>query len=49
MTVIQNINNVSLSFPILYYLRPEILVGGMDVSRCILVLNTFISIHFCDK
>ena len=28
---------------LLYSLRPEILVRGMDESRCILVLNTSIS------
>ena len=33
----------------LYSLRPEILVGGMDVFRCILVLDTFIFMHFFDK
>ena len=32
-----------------YSLRPEILVIEIDVSRCILVLDTFIFIHFDDK
>ena len=32
-----------------YSLRPEILVGEMDVSRRILVLDTSIFIHFNDK
>ena len=30
-------------------LRPKILVIEMDVSRCILVLDTSIFIHFDDK
>ena len=34
---------------IIYSLRPEILVGEMDVSRHILVLDTSIFIHFSDK
>ena len=32
-----------------YSLRPQILVIEMDVSRCILVVDTFIFIHFDDK
>lgn len=32
-----------------YSLRPEILVGEMDVSRRILVLDTSIFMHFLDK
>ena len=32
-----------------YSLRPKILVGEMDVSRRILVLDTSIFIHFFDK
>ena len=32
-----------------YSLRPEILVGGMDVSRRILVLDTSIFMHLSDK
>ena len=32
-----------------YSLCPEILDGGMDVSRCILVLDTFIFMHLFDK
>ena len=33
----------------MYSLRPEILVIEMDVSRCILVLDTSIFIYFDDK
>ena len=33
----------------LYSLRPEILVIEIDVSRCILVLDTSIFIHSDDK
>ena len=32
-----------------YSLRLELLVAEMDVSRCILVLDASISIHFCDE
>ena len=32
-----------------YPLRPKILVRKMNVSRCILVVDTFICIHFYDK
>ena len=34
---------------VLYSLRPEILVGEMDVSRRILVLDTSNFIYLCDK
>ena len=34
---------------IMYSLRPEILVGEVDVSRRILVLDTSIFINFSDK
>ena len=33
----------------MYSLRPEILVGKMDVSTHILVLDAFIFTHFHDK
>ena len=39
-----------LSYLIPFYsLRPEIIVGEMDVSRHILVLDTSIFMHFFDK
>ena len=40
--------NVLLS-RVCYSLRPEILVGGMDVSRYILILDTSIFMYFSDK
>ena len=33
----------------MYSLRSELLVAEMDVSRCILVLDTSVFIHFSDK
>jgi len=42
-------NTFLLMIIFIYSLRPEILVQIMDVSRCILVLDTPICIHFYDK